>query len=121
MSSVILALIPLYCAGTLAPIRRCIFKLKHDWWLCRGKEFGHWFTKKSSLKGVGIFKGMIRLVKTGDQACPLDLRTLLNPRPFVVRVYVLKGRGLTPMDSDGKADPYVRLKLGKTKISDKEK
>eukprot|EP01138_Halocafeteria_seosinensis_P001972 gb/GECG01002020.1/.p1 GENE.gb/GECG01002020.1/~~gb/GECG01002020.1/.p1 ORF type:complete len:1966 (+),score=293.18 gb/GECG01002020.1/:1-5898(+) len=88
--------------------------------LKRGKEFGHWFSNKSSLRSVGILKGVVRLIKTADDKCPLDLRTLLSPRPFVIRVYVMEGKNLSPQDSHGKADPYVHLKLGKTTVSDKK-
>lgn len=43
-----------------------------------------------------------------------------DPIHVLVRVYVVKGTDLHPMDLNGKADPYVVLQLGGKRISDKE-
>ncbi|XP_023662401.2 otoferlin isoform X2 [Paramormyrops kingsleyae] len=38
----------------------------------------------------------------------------------LVRVYVVRATNLHPTDINGKADPYIAVKLGKTEIKDKE-
>ena len=44
------------------------------------------------------------------------LSAIMKPREFVVRVYVLEGRGLSQRDPDSPSDPYLRLKLGGTTL-----
>ena len=46
----------------------------------------------------------------------LYLNFILNS--FVVRLYILKGKSLTPKDVNT-SDPYLVIKLGETKIDDK--
>ncbi|XP_040204321.1 otoferlin isoform X5 [Rana temporaria] len=43
-----------------------------------------------------------------------------DPMNVLVRVYVVRATDLHPADINGKADPYVVIKLGKTEIKDKE-
>ncbi|CAI9620762.1 unnamed protein product [Staurois parvus] len=43
-----------------------------------------------------------------------------DPMNVLVRVYVVRATDLHPADINGKADPYVVIKLGKTDIKDKE-
>ncbi|XP_064412391.1 otoferlin isoform X1 [Latimeria chalumnae] len=43
-----------------------------------------------------------------------------DPMNVLVRVYVVRATELHPADINGKADPYVVIKLGKTDIRDKE-
>ena len=44
---------------------------------------------------------------------------LLSPRPYLVRVYCLKGFEVQAMNSDGTtSDPFLKLKLGTHHIDD---
>jgi len=65
---------------------------------------------------VGIFKGLIRLLKDPNTPPAVDHQLLLAPKSVFVRVYVLRARGLSPMDFDGSSDPYIVASLGKQKF-----
>lgn len=76
-------------------------------------------------KMAGYFKGLIRVIEREDEKPLLDFDTLLQTLPYEVRVYVLDGVGFAPMDiglngRPGKSDPYLRLKLGDKKLSDRK-
>ena len=43
-----------------------------------------------------------------------------EPIRVLVRVYIVKANDLHPMDTNGKADPYLLVQLGSKRISDKE-
>uniref|UniRef100_A0AAX7T108 C2 domain-containing protein n=1 Tax=Astatotilapia calliptera TaxID=8154 RepID=A0AAX7T108_ASTCA len=43
-----------------------------------------------------------------------------DPINVLVRIYVIRATDLHPADINGKADPYIAIKLGKTEIKDKE-
>eukprot|EP00475_Leptophrys_vorax_P032002 TRINITY_DN4892_c1_g1_i3.p1 TRINITY_DN4892_c1_g1~~TRINITY_DN4892_c1_g1_i3.p1 ORF type:complete len:1239 (+),score=404.15 TRINITY_DN4892_c1_g1_i3:101-3817(+) len=64
---------------------------------------------------VGLFKGLVRLTKDIDSPGGIDPQELLQPKDVFVRLYALRGRALTPMDSNGKSDPYLVVSLGKQK------
>ncbi|KAK1942894.1 Dysferlin [Phytophthora citrophthora] len=91
------------------------------------------FAKKNRVVGddvgmykmAGYFKGLIRVIEREDEKPLLDFDTLLQTLPYEVRIYVLDGVGFAPMDiglngRPGKSDPYLRLKLGDKKISDRK-
>ena len=87
----------------------------------RGQVFG--FSLPSTLKKVGFFKGLIRLTKEPEEAGDnphVDLKMLMAPRSYSIRVYVLNGFGIQPMDSNGFSDPYITVSLGKELISDRK-
>ena len=42
----------------------------------------------------------------------------MKPKDYVVRVYVLTGTKIVGKDANGKSDPYLKIKLGKKKMSD---
>ncbi|MES1915775.1 MAG: hypothetical protein MHM6MM_007676, partial [Cercozoa sp. M6MM] len=76
--------------------------------------------KKSKHKQVASLKALVAITDTkqpkeGD--LPANLDELLRPQDVFVRVYVLKGKRLTPKDRDGSCDPYLKVRLGKTTIS----
>lgn len=77
----------------------------------RGSVLG--YKLESTLRVVGYFKGLVRIVKS--QAAPaFDVSRLLIPVPYIVRVYVTTGSGVQPQD----CDPYLKFKLGDFKIDD---
>lgn len=71
---------------------------------------------------VGKFKGYVRVLRK-DQSegrPPFDLQRLMSPQQYVVRVYVLRGFNMMPKDDNGLSDPYIRIKLGKSKVNDRD-
>ncbi|XP_028412829.1 myoferlin-like isoform X1 [Dendronephthya gigantea] len=76
---------------------------------------------------VGEFKGTFRVYPLpNNPKDPLPPKYLHHlppscPVECIVRVYVIKGIDLQPMDANGLADPYLVVKLGKQKINDREK
>ncbi|MEQ2224140.1 hypothetical protein ILYODFUR_004400 [Ilyodon furcidens] len=79
---------------------------------------------------VGKFKGSLCMYKVSDDM-PRDMsfdsnlgmfQNIPNNDPInvLVRIYVIRATDLHPADINGKADPYIAIKLGKTEIKDKE-
>eukprot|EP00064_Thunnus_orientalis_P012952 superscaffoldBa00002049_g12988 len=79
---------------------------------------------------VGKFKGSMCMYKVSDDM-PRDVSFDSNmgmfqniphndPINILVRIYVIRATDLHPADINGKADPYIAIKLGKTEIKDKE-
>uniref|UniRef100_A0A3Q1H831 Otoferlin n=1 Tax=Anabas testudineus TaxID=64144 RepID=A0A3Q1H831_ANATE len=79
---------------------------------------------------VGKFKGSLCIYKVSDDM-PRDMTIDSNmgmfqniphndPINVLVRIYVIRATDLHPADINGKADPYIAIKLGKTEIKDKE-
>jgi hypothetical protein len=91
--------------------------------LSLGKKVGAGFTDKFRI--VGRMKGLIRVLEREDEEPLFDLHNLLKPQNYKIRLYVLRGIGLTPMDEGwggrpGKSDPYLKVTLGKEKFDDRE-
>lgn len=79
----------------------------------------------STLKTVGRFKGLIRVMSSKDEEPLFDLSQLLKPQGYKVRLYCLAATNLTPMDMGfggrpGKSDPYLKVTLGKQVFDDRE-
>lgn len=75
---------------------------------------------------VGEFKGTFRvypLPSDPDKPRPQKmLKTLprATKEEIVVRLYVIKAQDLAPKDPNGKADPYIAVKLGKKKLDNRK-
>ncbi|KAM9788060.1 otoferlin-like [Syngnathus typhle] len=77
---------------------------------------------------VGKFKGSLCMYKVSDDL-PRDFDSNMgmfqniphnDPINVLVRVYVIRATDLHPADINGKADPYIVIKLGKNEVKDKE-
>ncbi|XP_021379810.1 otoferlin-like isoform X8 [Mizuhopecten yessoensis] len=104
----------------------------HTFELYRGKKTGNDDTDESRV--VGKFKGSLKIYKIplpddiedttvtgGDPSLGLFQGLPGNdPIKVLVRVYVVKANDLHPADMNGKADPYLVIRLGQTTINDKE-
>jgi len=78
----------------------------------RGKY--HTESSKSTLRIVGYFKGVIRVLDADPvfEAQPfLPLKLIRPPQEYTVRLYVIRGANLQPVDGNS-CDPYLRVKLG---------
>uniref|UniRef100_A0A670JUU1 Fer-1 like family member 6 n=1 Tax=Podarcis muralis TaxID=64176 RepID=A0A670JUU1_PODMU len=77
---------------------------------------------------VGKFKGCFCIYKSPEDGCSGDggqPRILQGIPPnhsvkVLIRVYIVAAFNLSPADPDGKSDPYIVLRLGKTEIKDRD-
>lgn len=79
---------------------------------------------------VGKFKGSLCMYKvTDDMSRDGNFDSSMgmfqniphnDPVNVLVRIYVVRATELHPADINGKADPYIAIRLGKTEIKDKE-
>lgn len=90
--------------------------------LYRGKKTSENAEDESRI--VGFFKGAVKVYKLpiekGIEPAFAPSLPMNDPIHVLVRVYIVKGTDLHPMDLNGKADPYVVLQMGGKRISDKE-
>ncbi|XP_068136042.1 otoferlin isoform X4 [Hyperolius riggenbachi] len=104
----------------------------HTFNLLRGKIGDDDDTVSEEERIVGRFKGSMCVYKvplpddiTKEAGYDPNFGTFQgipnnDPLNVLVRVYVVRATDLHPADINGKADPYVVIKLGKTEIKDKE-
>ncbi|KAF7670051.1 hypothetical protein LDENG_00084550 [Lucifuga dentata] len=79
---------------------------------------------------VGKFKGSVCMYKVSDDTSrEMNFDSSMgmfqniphnDPINVLVRIYVIRATELHPADINGKADPYIAIRLGKTEIKDKE-
>ncbi|KAM4864947.1 fer-1-like protein 6 [Thomomys bottae] len=78
---------------------------------------------------IGKFKGSFCIYKSPEDLTSEDSRQLRiqqgippnHPIQVLIRVYIVAAFNLSPADPDGKSDPYIVLRLGKTEIKDRDK
>ncbi|XP_062935780.1 fer-1-like protein 6 [Cynocephalus volans] len=78
---------------------------------------------------IGKFKGLFCIYKSPEDSSSEDSRQLRiqqgippnHPIQVLIRVYIVAAFNLSPADPDGKSDPYIVIKLGKTEIKDRDK
>jgi hypothetical protein len=106
-----------------------------DFWIAEGgssledylktSPFENYVLKKGCLKSngkttvrvVGKFKGLVCITESKN---PEPLVPLERVADYVARLYVWKGESLQPSDPNGKADPYLKIQLGGTTISERK-
>jgi len=96
------------------------------------ENFTLWRGQGKSKKEVGVFKGLVRVVRTEKEldlkekkSGGIDMQQLLKPQQYTVRLYVLRALNLAEMDigmfgRPGKSDPYLKVNIGDDKFNDKE-
>jgi hypothetical protein len=70
---------------------------------------------KSSYSVAGAFKCLVRVtfIKEELKQPLIDIDAFLTPKQVMVRLYVLQGYRLNPMDADGYSDAFVKVLLDK--------
>uniref|UniRef100_H3ANS5 C2 domain-containing protein n=1 Tax=Latimeria chalumnae TaxID=7897 RepID=H3ANS5_LATCH len=71
---------------------------------------------------VGKFKGSFCVYSCSSRQLPSVFTNIPsnNPVKVIIRIYVVRATSLHPADPNGKADPYIRIRLGSQEISDME-
>ncbi|KAM5281278.1 fer-1-like protein 6 isoform 2-T2 [Ctenodactylus gundi] len=77
---------------------------------------------------IGKFKGSFCIYKSPEDSTSEENRQLRiqqgippnHPVQVLIRVYIVAAFNLSPADPDGRSDPYIVLRLGKTEIKDRD-
>ena len=72
---------------------------------------------------VGTLKAVIRVAEMGSKFSDADQRLvarLKQPKEHFIRVYILKGTNLMSHDKTGASDPYIKVRLGKQEMDNRE-
>lgn len=101
----------------------------------RGKRTGDEILDADNI--IATFKGAIRIYRWPPADQDVEEYVIENGLPlrdgsfqhfptnepvvFVVRVYVIRGINLTPKDTSGKSDPYIKIAMGDKSINDKDR
>merc|ERR1711933_148578 len=84
-----------------------------------------WTGQKGSIFGgrrvTGSIKGLWKLSESADNPFGNGLKALVQTRTIAVRLYILNGINLVLTDRDNSSDPYLVIKLGKTKFSTRKR
>ncbi|XP_012598790.2 fer-1-like protein 6 [Microcebus murinus] len=78
---------------------------------------------------IGKFKGSFCIYKSPEDFSSEDNGQLRiqqgippnHPVKVLIRVYIVAAFNLSPADPDGKSDPYIVIRIGKTEIKDRDK
>jgi C2 domain len=92
--------------------------------LTRGHvSFNKFGRRKDTLQDVGYLRGVIRVCVTNptlDVPYNKFFNSLRQVTKVQVRVYVIRAQNLQPKDFNGFADPFVKVSLGGTVLSDRK-
>jgi len=75
---------------------------------------------------IGQFKGLFKvypLPPDPNEEMPVKIMEAMpssDPEECLVRIYILQGIDLQPMDAGGLADPYIEITLGKKKVDSRD-
>jgi hypothetical protein len=79
-----------------------------------------------TLTDAGVFKGIVRIKNTSkllenqDDEFEAIAKLLLTKTNCIVRVYIIDALDLEQLDTNSASDPYIVVKLGTQKISDRD-
>ncbi len=78
------------------------------------KIFG--ISVKKTRKIIGTFKGVINIIESNNEedivSPNVDIESVLNPKEYIVRAYILQGKYLVPTIKARDANAYLKLQIG---------